>query len=78
MMNTTHPALCTLTAQALLLHGRYCEETSKLESNAIVKRYKDVIEVCPQWEMGHFQLAQYYERVMIGIMSDKEKPEKQG
>ncbi|KAL8622808.1 hypothetical protein ACOMHN_026929 [Nucella lapillus] len=65
-------------AQALLLYGRYCEETSNQESNAIVKRYKDVIEIAPEWEMGHFQLAQYYERVMTGIVLDKDKPEKQG
>ncbi|XP_076443272.1 serine/threonine-protein kinase ATR-like isoform X2 [Babylonia areolata] len=65
-------------AQALLLYGRYCEETSNLESNAIVKRYKDVIDIAPEWEMGHFQLAQYYERVCTGILCDKDKPEKQG
>jgi serine/threonine-protein kinase ATR len=55
----------------------YCEDTSNLESNEIVKRYKNVIEICPEWEMGHFQLAQYYERVM-GIIADKEKPDKYG
>lgn len=48
-----------------------------METNAIVKQYKDVIEACPEWEDGHFHLAQYYDRIMT-IMTDKEKPEKQG
>ncbi|KAK7486779.1 hypothetical protein BaRGS_00021926, partial [Batillaria attramentaria] len=60
-------------AQALLLYGRYSEQTSSLESNAIVKRYKDVIEVCEDWEDGHFHLAQYYDRVMT-IMTERERP----
>ncbi|XP_025077039.1 serine/threonine-protein kinase ATR-like isoform X1 [Pomacea canaliculata] len=59
--------------QALLLYGRYSEETSSMESNAILKRYRDVLDICHDWEDGHFYLAQYYDRLMTSIMPEKEK-----
>ncbi|XP_048255679.1 serine/threonine-protein kinase ATR-like isoform X1 [Haliotis rufescens] len=65
-------------AQALLLYGRYSEDTSSLESNAIMKQYKDVIDIYPRWEDGHFYLAKYYDKIMMALIDDKEKPEKQG
>ncbi|RUS83841.1 hypothetical protein EGW08_008382 [Elysia chlorotica] len=65
-------------AKSLLLYGRYSEETSNLETNAVVKLYRDVIEICPDWEDGYFHLAKYYDRVMNMIIDEKERVEKQG
>lgn len=44
-----------------------------MESNAILKRYRDVLDICHDWEDGHFYLAQYYDRLMTSIMPEKEK-----
>ncbi|GFR86846.1 serine/threonine-protein kinase atr, partial [Elysia marginata] len=65
-------------AKSLLLYGKYSEETSNLETNAVVKLYRDVIEICPDWEDGYFHLAKYYDRVMNMIIDEKERVEKQG
>ncbi|KAK6188750.1 hypothetical protein SNE40_004864 [Patella caerulea] len=65
-------------AKVLLLYGRYSEETSSMESNAIVKRYKDVIDILPNWEDGHFYLANYYDKIMTTLIDDKDRPDKQG
>lgn len=62
--------------QSLLLYGKYSEEVSNLEINAIVKQYRDVIDVCPEWEDGYFHLAKYYDKVMNNM--EKDKIEKQG
>ncbi|ESO92356.1 hypothetical protein LOTGIDRAFT_190706 [Lottia gigantea] len=63
---------------AKLLYGRYSEETSSMESNSIVKQYKDVIDVLPNWEDGHFYLANYYDKIMTTLIDDKDRPDKQG
>ncbi|BFY98653.1 hypothetical protein BsWGS_01693 [Bradybaena similaris] len=63
-------------AQSLLLYGKYSEEVSNLEINAIFKQYRDVIDVCPEWEDGYFHLAKYYDKVMNNM--EKDKIEKQG
>ncbi|XP_060578307.1 serine/threonine-protein kinase ATR-like [Ruditapes philippinarum] len=65
-------------AKALLLYGRYCEETSKIESNAIVKQYKEVIEVAPDWEHGYFYLGKYFDKIMTALVDDKDDISKQG
>lgn len=65
-------------SQALLLYGRYCEETSKIESNAIVKQYKEVIETAPDWEHGYFYLGNYFDRIMTALVDDKDDISKQG
>ena len=49
-----------------------------MQSNSIVKLYKDVIEIHPEWEDGHFYLAKYYDKIMTTIIDDKDRPEKQG
>ncbi|KAL5004570.1 hypothetical protein ScPMuIL_018026 [Solemya velum] len=64
-----------ILAQALLLYGRYSEEKSNLESNAIVRQYKEVIEMNSEWEDGHFHLAKYYDRIMTTLIEDKDRPE---
>ena len=55
-----------------MLYGRYSEETSNKESNAIVKQYKEVIEVNPEWEDGHFYLAKYFDKIMTTLIEDKD------
>ncbi|XP_028587032.2 serine/threonine-protein kinase ATR isoform X1 [Podarcis muralis] len=62
--------------QALLLVGRFMEETANFESNAVMKKYKDVTTYLPEWENGHFYLAKYYDKVMPTVTENK--MEKQG
>ncbi|XP_044288721.1 serine/threonine-protein kinase ATR isoform X2 [Varanus komodoensis] len=62
--------------QALLLVGRFMEETANFESNAVMKKYKDVTVCLPEWENGHFYLAKYYDKVMPTVTENK--MEKQG
>ncbi|KAL8187826.1 UNVERIFIED_CONTAM: hypothetical protein K2H54_056449, partial [Gekko kuhli] len=62
--------------QALLLVGRFMEETANFESNAVMKKYKDVTACLPEWENGHFYLAKYYDKLMPTVTENK--MEKQG
>ncbi|XP_061551565.1 serine/threonine-protein kinase ATR [Phycodurus eques] len=62
--------------QAMLLVGRFMEETANFESNAIMKTYKDVTNLLPEWEDGNFYLAKYYDKVMPMVTDNK--LEKQG
>ncbi|KAM9356452.1 serine/threonine-protein kinase ATR isoform 2-T2 [Pholidichthys leucotaenia] len=62
--------------KAMLLVGRFMEETAKFESNAIMKAYKDVTNLLPEWEDGNFYLAKYYDKVMPMVTDNK--LEKQG
>ncbi|XP_060241479.1 serine/threonine-protein kinase ATR [Meriones unguiculatus] len=62
--------------RATLLVGRFMEETANFESNAIMKKYKDVTLFMPEWEDGHFYLAKYYDKLMPMVTDNK--MEKQG
>lgn len=62
-------------AKARLLYGRYCEETSKIESNAIMKQYKEVIDIAPDWEHGHFYLGKYFDKIMTALVDDSKQGE---
>ncbi|XP_045063840.1 serine/threonine-protein kinase ATR isoform X2 [Coregonus clupeaformis] len=62
--------------KAMLLVGRFMEETANFESNAIMKAYKDVTTLLPEWEDGNFYLAKYYDKVMPMVTDNK--LEKQG
>uniref|UniRef100_A0A667ZDZ5 Serine/threonine-protein kinase ATR n=1 Tax=Myripristis murdjan TaxID=586833 RepID=A0A667ZDZ5_9TELE len=62
--------------KAMLLVGRFMEETANFESNAIMKAYKDVTNLLPEWEDGNFYLAKYYDKVMPMVTDNK--LEKQG
>ncbi len=48
-----------------LLLAMYREETSSLESNEMIKQYKGVTALHSEWEDGWFNLAQYYDKVMM-------------
>uniref|UniRef100_A0AAV2JJ36 Serine/threonine-protein kinase ATR n=1 Tax=Knipowitschia caucasica TaxID=637954 RepID=A0AAV2JJ36_KNICA len=63
-------------AKAMLLVGHFMEETANFESNAIMKVYKDVTNLLPEWEDGNFYLAKYYDKVMPMVTDNK--LEKQG
>ncbi|XP_053162859.1 serine/threonine-protein kinase ATR isoform X2 [Hemicordylus capensis] len=65
-----------IRGQALLLVGRFMEETANFESNAVMKKYRDVTVYLPEWENGHFYLAKYYDKVMPTVTDNK--MEKQG
>lgn len=62
--------------RAMLLVGRFMEETANFESNAVMKKYKDVTALLPEWEDGHFYLAKYYDKLMPMVTDNK--MEKQG
>ncbi|XP_053567639.1 serine/threonine-protein kinase ATR [Bombina bombina] len=62
--------------RAMLLIGRFMEETANFESNAVMKKYKDVTSLLPEWEDGHFYLAKYYDKLMPMVTDNK--MEKQG
>ncbi|KAM4771138.1 serine/threonine-protein kinase ATR [Rhinophrynus dorsalis] len=62
--------------RATLLVGRFMEETANFESNAVMKKYKDVTSLLPEWEDGHFYLAKYYDKLMPMVTDNK--MEKQG
>ncbi|XP_077344341.1 serine/threonine-protein kinase ATR isoform X2 [Lithobates pipiens] len=62
--------------RAMLLVGRFMEETANFESNAVMKKYKDVTSLLPEWEDGHFYLAKYYDKLMPMVTDNK--MEKQG
>ncbi|XP_072524827.1 serine/threonine-protein kinase ATR [Salminus brasiliensis] len=72
----TDPKRIQIKGKALLLVGRYMEETANSESNAIMKIYREVTTLLPEWEDGNFYLAQYYDKLMPMITDNK--MEKQG
>nr|XP_015216835.1 PREDICTED: serine/threonine-protein kinase ATR isoform X1 [Lepisosteus oculatus] len=65
-----------IKGKAMLLVGRFMEETANFESNAIMKVFKDVTTLLPEWEDGNFYLAKYYDKLMPMITDNK--MEKQG
>ncbi|XP_069753467.1 serine/threonine-protein kinase ATR isoform X3 [Narcine bancroftii] len=67
---------CLIKGQATLLVGRFMEETANFESNAVMKKYKEVTNLLPDWEDGHFYLAKYYDKLMPMVTDNK--IEKQG
>ncbi|CAN9502464.1 unnamed protein product [Ophioblennius macclurei] len=72
----TDPRSLQTKGKAMLLVGRFMEETANFESNAIMKMYKDVTNLLPEWEDGNFYLAKYYDKVMPMVTDNK--LEKQG
>ncbi|KAM4540520.1 serine/threonine-protein kinase ATR [Fundulus diaphanus] len=72
----TDPRCLQIKGKAMLLVGRFMEETANFESNAIMKAYKDVTNLLPEWEDGNFYLAKYYDKVMPMVTDNK--LEKQG
>ncbi|XP_068435941.1 serine/threonine-protein kinase ATR isoform X2 [Clinocottus analis] len=72
----TDPRSLQTKSRAMLLVGRFMEETANFESNAIMKAYKDVTNLLPEWEDANFYLAKYYDKVMP--MVTEAKLEKQG
>ncbi|XP_073435201.1 serine/threonine-protein kinase ATR isoform X1 [Dendrobates tinctorius] len=74
--NSESPEQQQIHGRAMLLVGRFMDETANFESNAVMKKYKDVTSVLPEWEDGHFYLAKYYDKLMP--MVTENKMEKQG
>ncbi|XP_047467138.1 serine/threonine-protein kinase ATR [Mugil cephalus] len=72
----TDPRSLQTKGKAMLLVGRFMEETANFESNAIMKAYRDVTNLLPEWEDGNFYLAKYYDKVMPMVTDNK--MEKQG
>ena len=62
------------------MHGRYSEETASLESNTIMRQYREVSQVHSQWEDGFFFMAKYYDKIMTKLIveSGESRPEKRG
>lgn len=57
--------------KAKLLLAKYYDQTGNTDMASIIAYYKEVIEVNKHWEDGLFFLAQYYDRLWIGL-DDKE------
>ncbi|XP_075058037.1 serine/threonine-protein kinase ATR [Mixophyes fleayi] len=74
--DSAHPEQQLIHGRAMLLVGRFMEETANFESNAVMKKYKDVTSLLPEWEDGHFYLAKYYDKLMPMVTDNK--MEKQG
>ncbi|CAH2247104.1 serine threonine- kinase atr isoform X1 [Pelobates cultripes] len=74
--NSASPEQQLIHGRAMLLLGRFMEETANFESNAVMKKYKDVTTLLPEWEDGHFYLAKYYDKLMPMVTDNK--MEKQG
>ncbi|XP_040283994.1 serine/threonine-protein kinase ATR isoform X1 [Bufo bufo] len=74
--STATPEQQLIHGRAMLLVGRFMDETANFESNAVMKKYKDVTSLLPEWEDGHFYLAKYYDKLMP--MVTENKMEKQG
>ncbi|XP_053315671.1 serine/threonine-protein kinase ATR [Spea bombifrons] len=74
--NSAPPEQQLIHGRAMLLVGRFMEETANFESNAVMKKYKDVTSLLPEWEDGHFYLAKYYDKLMPMVTDNK--MEKQG
>ncbi|KAL2098334.1 hypothetical protein ACEWY4_007541 [Coilia grayii] len=72
----TDSKLIQTKSKAMLLMGRLMEETANFESNAIMKTYRDVTTLLPEWEDGNFYLAKYYDKVTQMVTDNK--LEKQG
>ncbi|KAJ8357162.1 hypothetical protein SKAU_G00199560 [Synaphobranchus kaupii] len=72
----TDPKSIQIKGRAMLLVGRLMEETANFESNAIMKAYRDVTTLLPEWEDGNFYLAKYYDKLMPMVTDNK--LEKQG
>lgn len=62
--NSTH-------ADALLLIGKWMEDTAHYDTQTILKQYKRVIAVYSESEEGHFYLGKYYDRLMSVLASDR-------
>ncbi|XP_076149495.1 serine/threonine-protein kinase ATR isoform X1 [Alosa pseudoharengus] len=72
----TDNKLVQIKGKAMLLMARLMEETANFESNAIMKTYRDVTNLLPEWEDGNFYLAKYYDKVTQMVTDNK--LEKQG
>lgn len=70
------PVASPFVFQALLLQSRFSEETSCLESNEILKLYRKVISVNPDWEDGHFYIGKYYDKIITTLLEDKHDKER--
>ena len=56
-------------AEALLLAANWMVEVAKSTSDIIIRKYKDITKMQPDWEEGYFALAKYYESMLL---EDKE------
>ncbi|XP_068737355.1 serine/threonine-protein kinase ATR-like isoform X2 [Montipora capricornis] len=63
-------------AKALLLVGRWMEETAHYEPNRIIQQYKEVTALHNNWENGHFYLGKYYDKLMVNCADGDEKSNK--
>ncbi|XP_064394848.1 serine/threonine-protein kinase ATR-like [Halichondria panicea] len=63
-------------AEALLLIGKWMEDTAHCDTQTVLKQYKNVITVMPEFEDGHFYLGKYYDRLMTVLASHR--PRKSG
>ncbi len=44
----------------MLLQARWEEQAGTVDAKQLQTKYRDVVELCSQWEKGHFYLGKYY------------------
>jgi len=52
-------------AEGLLLAANWMVEVAKSTSDIVIRKYKDIIKLQPDWEEGYFALAKYYESMLV-------------
>jgi serine/threonine-protein kinase ATR len=57
------PLSSSTNAMALLMIGKLMEDTDQL-SQAVLKHYKDIIEIDSENEEAHYRLGRYYDRLL--------------
>ena len=62
--------------KVLLLLAQYREETSSLDSQSMIRHFRDIHKVYDKWEDSYFMCANYYDKLMNNMCM--EKPEKKG
>ena len=63
--------------QLLLQLTRYNDESSSLESNSIIKMFKEVRELNPKCEDSYFYSGKYYDKILCSVL-EQEKNDKKG
>ncbi|CAM1327849.1 ATR (predicted) [Pycnogonum litorale] len=65
--------LKTSCAKMKLLLARYIDDSASLDSESVVKMYRKVVDLAPEWEDAHFYIGQLYDKIMQTIDTPKEK-----
>lgn len=60
-------------AKLKLLLTRYSEESASLDSESIIKMYRKVVGLAPEWEDAHFYIGQAYDKILQTVDAKEEQ-----